>query len=231
MPLEGSPEEPHYKLGTFDFYSLDHTALKNAFNVEAGRYDYEMIFDIIYHWQQSGVSATVSCFLPDLPCVEEDEKGRMRCRALTEEGDERMHEIVVSSLQITEPLECADIHGFPLKTDDINAAAVQGHCFVADVDTTNVLISGGAFKMNIAPAWSAVIEDKENMNSGIDLAEVFEGHIDLAVKYRQKGGQRLRCGLFGLRSVVAMEGWERHSRFSGFYAKLDQAPLPVINTP
>ncbi|KAF9045828.1 hypothetical protein BDZ89DRAFT_138854 [Hymenopellis radicata] len=112
LPLVVSPEEPHYKLGSFDFYALDHAPLKDAFNVETGHYDYNMIFDIIYHWQQSGVPATVSCFLPDLPLAEEDEKGRMLCRALTEEDDARMHEIVVSSLQITEPFECADVPVF-----------------------------------------------------------------------------------------------------------------------
>ncbi|KAK0189408.1 hypothetical protein F5146DRAFT_877161, partial [Armillaria mellea] len=65
-----------------------------------------------------------------------------------------------------------------------------------------VSASRGVFKMNCSPVWTEV---HNGGGRGIELREVFEGYIEMSVKYDAQDhssgqGYEFRYGLWGIRS-------------------------------
>ncbi|KAK0477004.1 hypothetical protein IW261DRAFT_300349 [Armillaria novae-zelandiae] len=202
-PLQIIPSESPYKLGSFDFWPITHKSLGRA----AGNSvlpDYESIFNVLSRWQIQGImDGGIRCFIPDLPNVESgEEKGRMWCFGIM---SQEIDELAISSLALTDAFEC-DIANFPQHRDGETVESVVGNTFTPM--TGIVSASRGVFKMNCSPVWTEVHNGGENNGLGIELCEVFEGYLEMAVKYdpsvaQEYGsghGYKFRSGLWGIRS-------------------------------
>ncbi|KIY64029.1 hypothetical protein CYLTODRAFT_457601 [Cylindrobasidium torrendii FP15055 ss-10] len=223
-----------YTLGSFDLYAMNHPALKGIVDCDA--VDYRRVQAVMHALQTKGSAPTVRCVLPNMP-NEDSDSGRMVCRALRDDELGPMHEIVVDDLALTpafgyddDDLGVYPKHDSDEETEPPVRQAVVGRCFIADVRLGNVNISGGVFKMNVTPVWIG-----KSLEGCMDTVEVFEAYLDFAVKFKEGRdvghGQRIRCGLLGVRSDVDMAPWEPEKEFSGFYANLSQAPLPLVAVP
>ncbi|KAG7443198.1 uncharacterized protein BT62DRAFT_996060 [Guyanagaster necrorhizus] len=208
-----SPESP-YKLGSFDFWPITNKSLELA-AASGLRPDYEAIFDLLSTWQNQGIAdCPMRCFIPDLPNAQNpNEKGRMRCVDMRDPVSGEIHEIAITSLALTDAFKC-DIPNFPLRRDGETIESVMGNTFIANIPTTGVVSSsGGVFKMNCSPVWSAVYDNRENSAHGTELCEVFEGYLEMAGTYNPQGydageGYRFQCGFWGVRSRYSMLAWD-----------------------
>ncbi|PBK85661.1 hypothetical protein ARMGADRAFT_1066822 [Armillaria gallica] len=200
-PLQIIPPESPYKLGSFDFWPITHKSLGRAAG-NSVQPDYEAIFDVLSMWQSQGImDGGIRCFIPDLPNVQSpNEKGRMWCFGIK---SQEIDELAISSLALSDAFKC-DIANFPQHRDGETVESVVGNAFIP---TTGIVsTSGGVFKMNCSPVWTAVYNGRENNALGIELCEVFEGYLDMSVKYDPSVAHgsghvyEFRSGLWGIRS-------------------------------
>ncbi|KAK0216329.1 hypothetical protein IW262DRAFT_1299560 [Armillaria fumosa] len=203
-PLQIIPSESPYKLGSFDFWPITHKSLERAAG-NSIQPDYESIFNVLSMWQNQGImpDGVIQCFIPDLPNVQSpEEKSRMWCFGIMSQG---IDEIAVSSLALTDAFKC-DIANFPQHRDGETVESVVGNTFIPR--TGIVSASTGVFKMNCSPVWTDLHNSRENNGLGIELCEVFEGYLEMAVTYDPSvaedhgsgHGYIFRSGLWGLRS-------------------------------
>lgn len=201
-PLQIIPSESPYKLGSFDFWPITHQSLGGA---AGNQPDYESIFNVLSMWQTQGImDGGIRCFIPDLPNVQSpEEKGLMWLFRIMPHWE--IGELAINSLALTDAFKC-DIANFPRHRDGEIVESVVGNSFIPM--TGVVSTSRGVFKMNCSPVWTELHNSGENNGLGIELCEVFEGYLEMAVTYDPSvvqdydsgNGHIFRSGLWGIRS-------------------------------
>ncbi|KAK0457023.1 uncharacterized protein EV420DRAFT_1480899 [Desarmillaria tabescens] len=201
-PLQVIPPESSYKLGSFDFWPITHNLLVRAAG-SGSQPNYEAIFDVLSTWQSQGImDRGIRCFIPDLPNAQNpNETGWMQCFDMRDPVSGETHKLAITSLTLTDAFKC-DIRNFPQHRGGEVVESAVGN---ASIPVTGIVsASGGVFKVNCSPVWTAVHDNRDNSALGIELCEVFEGHLEMSVMYDSAvagSGNRyeFRSGLWGIR--------------------------------